>query len=167
MDEDNERKAKAGKAAAGSTDSDGDEDEDDDDDKFELRGVFWMSPKQVEQAKRYHHILIHDNTYRCNKFGMALGLFTSINCHGHTSLGAQCIINSETTEAYVWAYNNYLRAGERAPLVFLTDRDPAVEAAVLICFPSTTNHFWYLVPKPQPTNPMSTLHWGYFHDYAE
>lgn len=139
-DQDKERAAKT--RSSNAMDEDEPTDEDDDEDKYQLRGIFWMSPKQVEEAKRYHHVMIHDNTYRCNKFGMALGLFTSVNNHGHTALTAQCLIQGECTEDYVWAYNCYLQACERAPRVVLTDRDPAVEAAVTICFPTSSYHFW-------------------------
>jgi hypothetical protein len=117
-------------------------DEDEDDDKHELRGIFWMTPEQVEEARRYHHVMIHDNTYKCNVFGLSLGLFTSINKHGHTTLTAQNLIDGETTEDYVWSYTCYVQACDRAPRVVLTDRDPAVEAVITISFPSTAYHFW-------------------------
>lgn len=101
-----------------------------------------MTPDQVEEAKRYHHIVIHDNTYRCNRFGMPLGLFNSINNHGHTIVTAQCLVSGECTEDYEWAFRHYIRAAERAPRVFMTDRDPAVEAAVKTTFPIITLHVW-------------------------
>ena len=56
--------------------------EEDATDKYELRGLFWMTPEQLELGCRFHHLLIHDNTYTSNLFGMPLGLFTSVNQHG-------------------------------------------------------------------------------------
>ena len=111
-------------------------------DEYELRGLFWMSPVQLEQARRHHHLLIHDNTYTSNLFGMPLGLFTSVNQHGHTIVTAQCVVKGEKTEEYEWAFNAYLRAVAVAPRVFMTDRDQAVEGATKSCFPSTTKHLW-------------------------
>jgi hypothetical protein len=143
VDEEKAAKAKGkGKGSSQATAEDESADEDDDPDRYQLRGIFWMTPSQVEEGKRYHHVMIHDNTYRCNKFGMALGLFTTVNNHGSTALTAQCLTHGESTEDYVWAYKCYLHACERAPRVVLTDRCPAVEAAVAICFPTTIYHFW-------------------------
>ena len=91
---------------------------------------------------RYRDIVIHDNTYKCNKFGMHLGIFTSINSHGRTTLLAQCLVSGETTEDYLWAYKQFFDAAERLPAVMMTDRDPGVEAAMQM-FPSC-KHFWCL-----------------------
>ena len=110
-------------------------------DKYELRGLFWMTPHQLELGRRFHHLLIHDNTYKSNTFGMPLGLFTSVNQHGHTVITAQCVVKGEKTEEYDWAFKCYLRAVGVAPRVLYTDRDPAVEGAVST-FPSTTKHCW-------------------------
>jgi hypothetical protein len=113
--------------------------DDDDEQGNQLHCLFWMSPTQVTDAQRYCAIVIHDNTYKCNKFGMHLGLFTSINSHGRTTLLAQCLVSSETTPDYQWVFNEFMTAAGRAPAVVLTDRDPAVEAALAV-FPS--KHRW-------------------------
>lgn len=118
------------------------DDSDADTDAYELRGLFWMSPRQVLLAERYHHVCIHDNTYKCNRFGMALGLFTSINHHSHTVVTAQCLMYREKTEDYEWAFKCFIAATGKIPRVLFTDREHAVEAAILSTFPSSTRHFW-------------------------
>ena len=109
---------------------------------FELHGLFWMSPNQVQQARRYRAVLIHDNTYGSNSRGMKLGLFTSINMHGHTVLLGQCLIATETYDDYVWQFNTYLEASSATPMVVFTDRDPALEQALNDALPELTTHLW-------------------------
>ena len=109
--EDEDRELAAAQAAGGvASAAQGTEDTSD---QHELRGLLWMTPQQMELARRFHHVLFHDNPYRCNVFGMPLGLFCSVNEHGHTIVLAQCIVMGEKTAEYEWAITAY---SSREPL---------------------------------------------------
>ena len=49
------------------------------------------SPPQVQQAVDLFQILIHDNTYKTNRVKLPLGVFCTVNRHGHTVLLA-CLL---------------------------------------------------------------------------
>ncbi len=107
-----------------------------------LRRLFWMSPSQIELWAQYYDVIINDVTYKTNRYDMALSLFVAIDNHNCSRLVCQALVDDETTEAHVWILECTLLAtgGERQnemidggliPLVFMTDSDPAVDAACI------------------------------------
>ena len=102
-----------------------------------------MTPYQAMRAQGLHAVLIHDNTYKCSKYNLALGLFASVNCHGRTVMLAQCLVDRESTTDYEWAYQCWLKCVPHAPQVVFINADKAVQAAVPKVFP-TSEHFWCL-----------------------
>ena len=44
-----------------------------------LTHLFWMTPKQRARANDLYQIIIHDNTYMTNRFGLPFGIFSSVN----------------------------------------------------------------------------------------
>lgn len=44
-----------------------------------LTHLFWMSPTQRQTARDACQVLIHDNTYKTNRFNLPLGLFSGVN----------------------------------------------------------------------------------------
>jgi len=107
-----------------------------------LRRLFWMSPSQIELWAQYYDVIINDVTYKTNRYDIALSLFVTIDNHNCSRLVCQALVDDETTEAHVWILECTLLAtgGERQnemidggliPLVFMTDSDPAVDAACI------------------------------------
>lgn len=86
-------------------------------------------------------ILIHDNTYKTNRFKLPLGVFCSVNRHGHTVLLACCLSYREGSSDYEWAYDCWKRATGIDPALVLTDADPGATVAVAMAFPSAA-HRW-------------------------
>ena len=115
-----------------------------DDDTGELQRLFWMSPAQIDLAIKNPWVWIHDNTYKCNKYGFALGLFCTISVGGHTMELAACLVDKEDTASYEWAYNCIKKAVGVHPCCLFTDADRAVHAAVRHVFGKHTHHFWCL-----------------------
>jgi len=54
-----------------------------------MQAVFWMTGGQKDMYMRFHHVLIHDNTYKTNQHDVPLSLFTGFNQFGFTQLLAQ------------------------------------------------------------------------------
>jgi hypothetical protein len=82
-----------------------------------------------------HQIVIHDNTYRSNRFKLPLGVFCTPNRHGQSTTTATCLTFKEGTADYEWAYRCYLAAVGIPPNVVFTDADPAASAAVANVWP--------------------------------
>jgi len=107
-----------------------------------LRRLFWMSPDQVELWIQYHDVVINDITCKTNRYNMALSLFVVIDNYNSSRLVCQALVDDETAEAHIWILECTLLAtgGKREnekisegliPLVFMTDSDPAVDAACI------------------------------------
>ena len=108
-----------------------------------LTHLFWMSPRQRDLAEEAYQLLIHDNTYKTNRFKLPAGLFSGVNRHGQTVLLAIALSAKEGTADYVWQYQMWLEATCAAPNVCLTDADPGATAAIAEVFQSTL-HLWCL-----------------------
>jgi hypothetical protein len=108
----------------------------------QLTHLFWMSPEQVEAARRFHYLIIHDNTYRCNKYRLHLGCFTTVNEHGKSLLVGQCLVLREREPDYSWQFSQWLEAVGYHPDVIFTDADDAATNAVTRTFRGKTRHFW-------------------------
>ena len=50
-----------------------------DDISKKLTHLFWMSPRQRDLARDIYQMLIHDNTYKTNRFKLPAGLFSAPN----------------------------------------------------------------------------------------
>jgi hypothetical protein len=102
-----------------------------------------MSPSQVELWIQYHDVIINDITCKTNRYDMALSLFIAINNHNNSRLICQALVDDEIAEAHIWILECTLLAiggkrqlnktisGGLVPLVFMTDSDPAVDAACI------------------------------------
>ena len=44
-----------------------------------LTHVFYMTPEMRRQAADLFQVLIHDNTYKSNRFGLLMGVFSTVN----------------------------------------------------------------------------------------
>ena len=111
-------------------------------DEGHLVRLFWMSPKQIEVARKYWQVLFHDNTYNTNKYRLALSLFSGVNEHGQTLLLGQGFLEwTEPATAYEWIWMVWLGAVGLAPRVIFTDAALAVLGSIPNCFPSATRHF--------------------------
>eukprot|EP00873_Tetraselmis_striata_P003278 jgi/Tetstr1/423542/TSEL_014215.t1 len=89
-------------------------------------------------------ILIHDNTYNLDQLGYKLGVFSAICKEGRTIPVGQCFIIDEESDSYAWQLRMWFKAHDNiAPLVIITDADPAVVAVVADVFPHAY-HIWCL-----------------------
>ncbi|CAG8609227.1 2600_t:CDS:2, partial [Funneliformis caledonium] len=52
----------------------------------EFRQAIWMFPEQRINYCRFYDVVIFDNTYKTNRFGMPFGIFTEVNNYGQIFL---------------------------------------------------------------------------------
>ncbi|GES88875.1 protein FAR1-related sequence 5-like [Rhizophagus clarus] len=107
-------------------------------DDFRLGSVLWMSPQQVQLWTRFHDVVITDDTYKTNRYDMALSLFMIIDNHNRTRVVAQALIEDETDSTFQWILDCILRATNFLfPRVIFTDGDLAMAAAIKAKLPNT------------------------------
>lgn len=97
-----------------------------------LTHLFWMSPEQQILWLRYHDVIMHDNTCKTNRYNRPLSLFVTPDNNLKTRIVAQAIVDDETQYSYEWVYQCVKEATGIPPKVFITDGDPAVNAAVIV-----------------------------------
>ncbi|CAB4492897.1 unnamed protein product [Rhizophagus irregularis] len=102
-----------------------------------LTHLFWMSPKQQILWLRYHDVIMHDNTYKTNRYNRPLSLFVTPDNNLKTRIVAQAIVDDETQLSYEWVFQCVKEAIGVSPKVFVTDGNSAVNATVIIQFLNT------------------------------
>lgn len=73
-----------------------------DNDTLRMQRIFWMSAKGKEQYGAFNDLLEIDATYKTNRFGMPLVLFTVIDNNGISHLIAGGLLSNERYEPYKW-----------------------------------------------------------------
>ena len=89
-----------------------------------------MSPIQINLWLEYHDVILNDNTAKTNHYQMPLSLFLAVDNNTRSHLVAQALVSDETTESYKWILECTKDATMVEPLVFVTDADPAADAAI-------------------------------------
>lgn len=116
----------------------------------EFQHAIWMFPEQRLNYCRFYDVVIFDNTYKTNRFGMPFGIFTGVNNYGQSVCFAGTIMHDETIESFNWVFSNFLKmVNNHAPKVLLTDEDQAMMRAINQSFqPYGTKHalcLWHLL----------------------
>ena len=129
----------------------------------QLMDLFWMDDHQVLLYNRFSDVLIHDCTYRSNKYNMALGLMTVVDQNSCSRVVGQHLMINEDSESFEWLFEKL----PKAPNVIFTDQDLAVISAVAECFPNAKHFFcvWHLsqnLLKNLRTKFSSLEDWGKF-----
>ena len=75
----------------------------------ELQQAIWIFPEQKINYCRFNNIVVFDNTYKTNRFGMPFGIFTEVNNHGQSVCFAGTLICNESAESFLWTFTNFLK----------------------------------------------------------
>jgi zinc finger SWIM domain-containing protein 3 len=104
-----------------------------------LKRVFWMSRQAIEFGQLYRDVWEGDATYKSNRFGMPLVLFTGCDNNGITFLLCGALLCDESAESYNWVLNCLNSSIGVHPSVMFTDGDVNFIAAIDNVFPQTTH----------------------------
>jgi hypothetical protein len=105
-----------------------------------MQRIFWMSAKGKEQYQVFNDVLEVDATYKTNRFGMPLVLFTAIDNHGITHLVAGCLVSNERYESYLWCFRAFAECGANLPpVVVFSDGDTEIARAIAEVWPQSTH----------------------------
>ena len=117
-----------------------------------------MSPTQIALWLEYHDVILNDNTAKTNRYQMPLSLFLAVDNNTRSRLIAQALVSDETTESYKWILECTKKATMAEPLVFVTDADPAMNAAIKQVYETTYPvHCIYHIGENLPKNTKSKL----------
>ena len=84
---------------------------------------------------RFYDIVIFDNTYKTNRFGIPFIIFTKINNYKQSVCFAGTIICNKITESFLWTFTNFLKmVNNFSPKVFLINEDQIIIKAVNYVF---------------------------------
>src|SRR2546421_2577954 len=117
-----------------------------------------MSPSQIALWLEYHDVVLNDNTAKTNRYNMPLSLFLIVDNNTKSRLVAQSLVSDETVETYKWILECTKNATMTEPLVFVTDADPAMDAAIAQMYETTHSvHCIYHINENLSKNVKSKL----------
>src|SRR5256884_5426717 len=127
-------------------------------DENRLTRLFWMSPSQIALWLEHHDVVLNDNTAKTNHYNMPLSLFLIVDNNTKSRLVAQALVSNETVESYKWILQCTKDATMVEPLVFVTDADPAMDAAIAQLYETTHQiHCIFHISENLPKNVKSKL----------
>ena len=80
---------------------------------------------------------MHDNTYKTNQYNCSLSLFVTSDNNLRTQIIAQAIVDDEMQFSYEQVYQCVKEATGISPRILITNRNPAVNAAVIVQYSNT------------------------------
>lgn len=112
-----------------------------------LQRIFWMSPSQRSLYRRYRDVVLSDNTFKTNRFGMPFNAIVIVDNSGKNRLVGCSLVSGEHTKDYEWILRQLLMANDNlAPHTIIVDNDHAMEAACASVIGRTVllNCIWHL-----------------------
>jgi len=123
-----------------------------------LNKLFWMTPDQVKDWKRFKNVILNDNTNKTNRYDLMLSIFFVIDQNECIRVVAQALIDSETIENYEWVLRRTLDATESVtkkssnefegePEIIITDTERTMDAAIENVYPNAFHRHsrWHLL----------------------
>ncbi|KAF5376134.1 hypothetical protein D9615_007698 [Tricholomella constricta] len=108
-----------------------------------VTAVFWQSDTQVELGRRFHDILLNDNSYNRNNCGYPLNLGIIVDSYGKSRNVFQVIHAREDAQTHSWVLRCHVKSARAEPEVFGSDRDAALIRSATETLP-TSLHIYCL-----------------------
>ncbi|BBN67412.1 hypothetical protein Prudu_70S000700 [Prunus dulcis] len=117
-------------------------------DRFSRR--FWADATSRRAYGFYGDVVVFDTTFNTNRYDLTFAPMLGVNNHGQTIVLACAFLSKETTESFVWMFEEFKKAmpgGE--PKTIITDQDAAMARAISIAFPTTFHRLciWHITSK--------------------
>ncbi|XP_021773531.1 protein FAR1-RELATED SEQUENCE 5-like [Chenopodium quinoa] len=112
-----------------------------------LTSFFWRDKKMKEDYMVFGDLVVHDTTYRTNKYDLICGPFVGMNSHGHNCMFGCGFILNERTCSFEWLFTTFLKSMEGLyPKTFMTDQSFAMNSAIQSVFPGVTHRLciWHI-----------------------
>jgi zinc finger SWIM domain-containing protein 3 len=112
-----------------------------------LQNIFWADATSRFDYECFGDVVAFDTTYRKNRYGKPLVIFSGYNHHGETTIFAAALVCDETIETYKWVLNLFSKAMYgKHPKAVITDGDKSMRKAIQVVFPNTRHRLcaWHL-----------------------
>ncbi|XP_057248318.1 protein FAR1-RELATED SEQUENCE 5-like [Beta vulgaris subsp. vulgaris] len=112
-----------------------------------LISFFWRDGRMRKDYEVFGDLVVHDTTYRTNKYGMICGPFVGMNHHQRNVMFGVGFLLNEDTDSFVWLFDSFLKSmGGRSPITIMTDQDAAMAKAISIVFPNVIHRLciWHI-----------------------
>ncbi|XP_019177881.1 PREDICTED: protein FAR1-RELATED SEQUENCE 5-like [Ipomoea nil] len=97
-----------------------------------LCSFFWRDGRMRSDYDLFGDMLVHDTTYRTNKYDMICGPFVGMNHHCMIVMFGCGFLMNEKTESFVWLFKTFLRSMDyKSPQSIMTDQCAAMAAAIV------------------------------------
>ncbi|KAI5353732.1 hypothetical protein L3X38_006626 [Prunus dulcis] len=111
---------------------------------------FWADATSRRAYGFYGDVVVFDTTFNTNRYDLTFAPLLGVNNHGQTIVLACAFLSKETTESFVWMFEEFKKAmpgGE--PKTIITDQDAAMAIAISIAFPTTFHRLciWHITSK--------------------
>ncbi|XP_031116579.1 protein FAR1-RELATED SEQUENCE 5-like [Ipomoea triloba] len=117
------------------------------DDESRLCSFFWRDGKMMRDYELFGDLLVHDTTYRTNKYDMICGPFVGMNHHCMNVMFGCGFLLNERIESFVWLFRSFLRSmNGKSPQSIMTDQCTAMAAAISQLFPTSRHRLciWHI-----------------------
>ncbi|XP_020411447.1 protein FAR1-RELATED SEQUENCE 5-like [Prunus persica] len=111
---------------------------------------FWAYATSRRAYGFYGDVVVSDTTFNTNRYDLTFTPMLGVNNHGQTIVLACAFLSKETTESFVWMFEEFKKVmpgGE--PKTIITDQDAAMAIAISIAFPTTFHRLciWHITSK--------------------
>lgn len=106
------------------------------DEENRMANAFWADSRSRTAYSHFGDAVNLDTRYRLNQYKVPFAPFTGVNHHGQIILFGCALLLDESEATFVWLFKTFLAAmDEHAPVSLTTDKDRAIQAAVVQVFP--------------------------------
>ncbi|XP_021731351.1 protein FAR1-RELATED SEQUENCE 9-like [Chenopodium quinoa] len=112
-----------------------------------LQSFFFRDSRMKVDYEAFGDLLVHDTTYRTNKYAMICGPFVGMNHHNNNVMFGIGFLINEKWESFVWLFNTFLKSmRDKHPVTLMTDQAQAMAKAIKIVFPNTRHRLctWHI-----------------------
>ncbi|XP_045791191.1 protein FAR1-RELATED SEQUENCE 5-like [Trifolium pratense] len=98
-----------------------------------LENIFWADSTSKLDYECFGDVVAFDTTYKKNRYGKPLVIFSGYNHHGETTIFVCALICDETAETYKWVLNMFSKAMyNKYPKAVVTYADKAMREAIRV-----------------------------------
>ncbi|XP_019189866.1 PREDICTED: protein FAR1-RELATED SEQUENCE 5-like [Ipomoea nil] len=124
-----------------------------------LCSLFWRDGQMRRDYDLFGDLLVHDTTYRTNKYDMICGPFVGMNHHCMNVMFGCGFLMNEKTESFVWLFKTFLRSMDyKSPQSIMTDQCAAMAAAI-VQYTDTEAEFEFYWTRMVTTYKCHNNHW--------
>ncbi|XP_021729785.1 protein FAR1-RELATED SEQUENCE 5-like [Chenopodium quinoa] len=117
------------------------------DEKDQLQSFFFRDNRMKVDYDAFGDLLVHDTTYRTNKYGMICGPFVGMNHYNNNVMFGIGFLINEKWESFEWLFTIFLKSmGSKQPVTIMTDQSQAMAKVIRIVFPNSRHHLciWHI-----------------------